>query len=42
MSLINRLNRFAYGIVFAEIIISKVAKIGFSGVFVTAETENEV
>jgi hypothetical protein len=42
MSLINRLNPFACGIVFAEIIASKVAKIGFNGVIDTAETENEV
>jgi hypothetical protein len=28
--------------VFAEIIASKVAKIGFSGVIDTAETKNEV
>jgi hypothetical protein len=35
-------NRFAYGFVFAEIIASKVAKISFSGVNDTAETENEV
>jgi hypothetical protein len=42
MSLINRQNRFAYGIVFAKIIASKVAKIGFSGVIDTAESENEV
>jgi hypothetical protein len=43
MSLINRLNPFCvYDIVFAEIIASKVAKIGFSGVIDTAETGNEV
>jgi hypothetical protein len=42
MSVINRLNCFAYGIVFAEIIASTVAKIDFSGVIDTAETENEV
>jgi hypothetical protein len=30
-SLINRLKRFAYDFVFAEIIASKVVKIGFSG-----------
>jgi hypothetical protein len=41
MSLINKLNRFAYGIVFAEIIATKVANISFSGVIDTAETENE-
>jgi hypothetical protein len=36
MSLINRLNRFAYDIVFAEIIASKVAKIGFRREIVSA------
>jgi hypothetical protein len=42
MSLINRLKPFAYGIVIAVIIASKVAKIGSCGVIDTAETENEV
>jgi hypothetical protein len=35
-------NRFTFGFVFAESIASKVAKIGFSGVNDTSETENEV
>jgi hypothetical protein len=41
-ALTHRLNHFAYAFLFTEIIASKVAKIGFSGVNDTNETKNEV
>jgi hypothetical protein len=42
MSLINRLKSFCTWHRIREIIDSKVAKIGFSGVIDTAESENQV